>query len=112
MTTNWPTERWLGDPAVAEIEYAQYWNDAEAERDKPFYVLDGDFAKLERYLDEVGLVEDLRHSLGLLEQRRGRPLEGSGVDVAAGALWAAPILLGAGAVDGCGAWSSPRTACW
>jgi SAM-dependent methyltransferase len=93
--SGWTTERWLTDAEVRDIEYAQYWNDVEAEREKPWNVADGDFAKLERYIDETGLRDDLQACLRVI----GRPLSGSGIDLAAGTLWAAPHLLAAGDVQ-------------
>lgn len=93
--TSWTVERWLSPEAAAGMEYSAYWNDEEAEREKPFHVLDDDFHKLERYLDEVGLIEDLRACLSALDA----PLAGRGIDLAAGTLWAAPLLLEAGPVE-------------
>ena len=95
MSVTWTVEHWLAPDEAAAIEYAGYWNDAGAERDKPWWVLDGDFAKLEAYLDQTGLRGDLDHCLAAL----GRPLRGQGIDLAAGTLWAAPVLLDAGAVE-------------
>lgn len=91
---SWTTEHWLAENDAASIEYAQYWNDVEAERDKPWNVADGDFGKLERYLAEVGLPADLQACLRTL----GRPLGERGIDLAAGTLWAAAALLAAGPV--------------
>jgi SAM-dependent methyltransferase len=91
----WTFERWISEEDVSELEYSEYWNDERVERDKPFDVLDDDFAKLEHYLGEVGLVNDLTTCLNALST----PLAGDGIDLAAGTLWAAPILLSAGAVE-------------
>jgi ubiquinone/menaquinone biosynthesis C-methylase UbiE len=93
--TTWTVERWLSPEAAAAMEYSAYWNDEETERAKPFHVLDDDFDKLERYLEEVGLVADLRACLGSLDT----PLGGRGIDLAAGTLWAVPLLLHAGPVE-------------
>ena len=93
--TTWAVERWLSADAAAGMEYSAYWNDEETERAKPFHVLDDDFGKLERYLHEVGLVEDLKACL----RSAGAPLRGRGIDLAAGTLWAAPLLLDAGPVE-------------
>lgn len=92
---SWTTEHWLNEAEVASIEYATYWNDVEAEREKPWNVAEGDFGQLESYLDEVGLPADLRACLTAL----GRPLGERGIDLAAGTLWAAPALLAAGPVE-------------
>jgi SAM-dependent methyltransferase len=93
--STWTVERWLSEDTVAGIEYSGYWNDESAEREKPFHVVDNDFGKLEHYLQEVGLTDDLRACIGTLEV----PLAGRGIDLAAGALWAAPLLLNAGPVE-------------
>lgn len=93
--TTWEVQHWLSEDVVAEIEYSSYWNDETAEQEKPFNILDGEFGKLERYLDDVGLVEDVRACLTALP----RPLSGNGIDLAAGTLWAAPLLLDAGPVE-------------
>lgn len=94
VAEHWTVERWISDEDVSELGYSTYWNDAQAERTKPFDVLDDDFSKLERYLGEVGLVNDVTTCLSALST----PLAGHGIDLAAGTLWAAPILLSAGAV--------------
>jgi hypothetical protein len=73
--TDWPIERWLSD--------------AE-------YVLDGDFAKMERYLEATELPRDLKACADVLRNEFGRSLAGVGVDLAAGNLWAVPpqIVIG------------------
>lgn len=95
VASPWSFQRWISDEEVSGLEYSIYWNDERAERGKPFDVLDDDFSGLERYLGEVGLVKDLATCLNALST----PLAGRGIDLAAGTLWAAPILLNAGAVE-------------
>jgi SAM-dependent methyltransferase len=97
--TDWPIERWLSDAEIAEVEYSTYWNDEDQERQKPFYVLDGDFAKMERYLEATELPRDLQTCAAVLRNEFGRSLAGVGVDLAAGNLWAVPHLLKLGSVD-------------
>jgi SAM-dependent methyltransferase len=92
-------EHWLDPGQIAGLEYAGYWNDEDVERGKEWFVLDGDFAPMERYLGDVGLVEDLRACLREAEELRGRPIAGVGLDLAAGTLWAARHLLAAGPVE-------------
>jgi SAM-dependent methyltransferase len=62
-------------------------------------VLGGDFEPLEHYLRESGLLDQLRATIGVAEQLRGRPISGEGADVGAGCLWAIPHVLGSGAVE-------------
>jgi SAM-dependent methyltransferase len=91
-------EHWIAPEGEDDLQYA-YWNDEAVERGKEWYVLDGDFTKMERHLDEVGLVEDLGACLREAETVRGRPISGVGLDLAAGTLWAARHLLAAGPVE-------------
>ena len=98
MTGTWHIEEWIDDASRTAVEYADYWNDAEAERDKIWDVTDGGFDEVEKYLQEVGLEPDLRRCLHLLAED-GRPIRGRGIDVAAGTLWAVPILLEQPGVD-------------
>ena len=93
---DWELVTWLDPGELEDVEYAGYWNDEEAERRKEWYVGDGDFSRMARYLDESGLAADLEHAVSEL-RRDGRGIGGRGVDVAAGTLWAAPRLLAAGA---------------
>lgn len=95
LVSPWTVERWISEDTVATLEYADYWNDEDREHGKPFDILGEDFSKLERYLGEVGLVQDLNRCLDTLT----RPLSGRGIDLAAGTLWAAPILLQSPAVE-------------
>lgn len=99
MSTRWDIEYWLDDSVRAEIEYADYWNNAELERGKPWDITEHGFDDVERYLREVGLEPDLRMCLAELEQRTGSGIGGRGIDVAAGTLWAVPILLEQPGVD-------------
>ncbi len=95
VVSPWSVERWISEDTVAQLEYAEYWNDEGHEHGKPLDLHDDDFSKLERYLGEVGLVRDLTLCLDTLAS----PLAGRGIDLAAGTLWAAPILLKSTAVE-------------
>jgi SAM-dependent methyltransferase len=82
---------------LREVSYADYWNDERIESEKEWWVLDGDFERMEDYLERTGLSRQLDAAVDLAALRRGRPLRGAGVDVAAGNLWAVPRLLARGA---------------
>jgi SAM-dependent methyltransferase len=90
-------EHWLTSDQVEDLAYSDYWNDEDSERSKAWYILDGDFTKYEKYLQESGLVEGFNRCVELAE-RLGCPISGIGADVAAGVLWAVPLLLSQGAV--------------
>jgi ubiquinone/menaquinone biosynthesis C-methylase UbiE len=90
-------EEWLTD--VECLEYSDYWNRESEEEQKPFWILDGDFEKMERYLDETGLVRQMGAAIDAARSQFGWKLQGVGCDLAAGALWAEPHLLRLGSVD-------------
>lgn len=97
--TNWQLEHWLSETEIGNIEYADYWNDETHEKSKEFYILDGSFSRMEAYLRKLGLVRDLRRCIRTLNVEFHRELEGIGIDLAAGNLWAAPHLLALESVD-------------
>lgn len=97
--TECKVENWLSDSPDRKIEYSEYWNDEQNEQDKAWNILDGDFTKMESYLAQIGLVEDLRECLDACRARRGSRLGGVGIDLAAGNLWASPHLFGCGDVE-------------
>ena len=101
MATRSPTTyeavEWLS--GADRLRYADYWNDEEEERRKPFWVLDGDFSRMEAYLTEIGLPAQMEESVRVARVRFGRGLGGVGVDLGAGTLWAVPYLFRLGTVD-------------
>lgn len=68
-----------------EDDYFDYWNNEEFEKDKEWYVLDGNFLKLEKHLEKTGLIDELL--------KYSNYMKGNGIDLAAGNLWAAPHIL-------------------
>lgn len=93
---SWEVRIWRPEAELRAIEYADYWNDIDVERTKEWWVENGDFAAMEEYLAGSGLAAQLDAAIALAE-RIGRPVRGIGADLAAGALWAVPQLLRAGA---------------
>ena len=90
--TGYATRRWLSPEAIAEIEYAMYWNDEAAEREKEWWVIGaGGFTRMEEHLVASGLQIELEEALAVAQ------IGGIGADLAAGTLWAIPSLLAAGA---------------
>ncbi len=84
--------RWLDEVGPAKMEYQDYWDSETNEEGKETDVLDGNFARLETYLEEIGSIHDLALCIRALREQFGRRLEGEGIDLAAGNLWAAPHL--------------------
>lgn len=86
--------KWINNEDLSEVEYSDYWNDEKQERDKAWNVVDDDFEKLEKHLKNLGLEDDLKKGLEILERRFGRKIHGTGIDIAAGNLWAAQHMTG------------------
>lgn len=92
-------ENWIDDSSLASITYAGYWNDEGIEQSKEaFWVVDGDFRPMDDYLARSQLVADIEHCVELL-RTRGLGLRGIGLDLAAGPLWAVPILFRLGEIE-------------
>ena len=72
---------WLNE----KDDYFDYWNNESFEKGKEWYVLDGNFDKLEKFLEETGLLKELL--------KYSDYMKGTGIDLAAGNLWAAPHIL-------------------
>ena len=97
--TDWEVQYWVQDEEVKDISYSDYWTDEENEKLKPFYVLDDNFSKAEEYLKSTGLARDFKNCLKVLKNNFGKNLEGVGMDLAAGNLWAVPLILDSGNID-------------
>ncbi len=98
-TIFYQVERWLSESEIKKVEYSSYWNDEKEELNKEWYILDGNFSKMERYLQETGLVKNLKQCVKKLKTDFNRELTGTGIDLAAGNLWAVPYLLELGKID-------------
>ena len=90
--SQYKTNFWLSNKHLGSLFSSEYWNDKQIEESKEWYILDGDFTKMERYLQESHLLPDLMACMRLAE-RSNRPVQGVGADLAAGVLWAVPPLL-------------------
>lgn len=86
-------ERWISRQDASGIAYAEYWNDKAAEAKKDWNVLDKGFGEMEAMLAVEGFAEDIRRCRQALEDWTGNPLGGQGIDLAAGCLWAVPVLF-------------------
>lgn len=87
--TDFEVQYWLSPSDIEQLEYSEYWNDEEKEEGKEWYILDGNFAKMEEHLEKTGLVHQLQQCLTFLRDTLNRPLRGVG----AGNLWAVPYLI-------------------
>ena len=98
-TLGYTLQAWKSFSDISKIEYSAYWNNAALEVEKEvFWVSDGDFDRMERYLNDSGLIGQFHQALEFLDRNLGRCLEGTGADLAAGNLWAVPLILQSGPV--------------
>ena len=92
-------EHWISESELKDIAYANYWNDEEIEKRKSNHILDSEFAYFEETLLKGGLPYDLKKCIDYLKNYQNRRLEGIGMDLAAGYLWAAHYLFKLGNID-------------
>lgn len=86
-------EYWMGSDEISHQDFSDYWNDEDKEVAKDWYVLDGDFEKMEKYLAKTGLVEDLHACISLLKDKYNATITGNGIDIAAGVCWSAQYIF-------------------
>lgn len=91
-------QEWITTLEIKRSKYFEYWSDEEQEKSKEWYILDGNFEKMETYLKKSGLLHQLAESIKRLRSRFNRELHGIGADLASGNLWAVPHLLRLGKV--------------
>lgn len=92
---SYPTESWLSQSE--NLEYSDYWNDEMQEMEKVWWVLDGDFSRMENHLTDIHAVSQLESCVLAAQRFFARSICGIGVDLAAGNLWATRHLLRRGA---------------
>lgn len=97
--SGYEAQLWKQPAEINRMEYVAYWNDEEIEKEKEWWILDGDFEKMEAYLEKSYLGPQLQQGIAFLEHHLGKSLEGCGADLAAGNLWAIPRLLEAGNIE-------------
>lgn len=88
-------EDWFTE--VEKIEYSDYWNNESQDVEKIWWILDGDFSKMEKYLESISAISQLEECVQTATKIFSRTLQGIGADLAAGNLWGTPHLLRLGA---------------
>jgi SAM-dependent methyltransferase len=83
---------WLPKEALASVPTAEFWNDEEQEKDKAFYLVDGDPNKLWKYLREETTYLEEYYAVLQFVDALGRRLQGTGVDLASGVCWTSALL--------------------
>jgi len=92
-------ECWLEEDRLSDLATSSYWNDEENEKTKEWHILDGDFRKMEEYVSRMRFPEALRGCVRALKNKSGRDFGGTGIDLAAGSLWAVPHLFKLGRIE-------------
>ncbi|WP_172825495.1 glycosyltransferase [Geobacter sp. DSM 9736] len=90
-------EEWLTD--TQRLSYSDYWNDENIEKSKEWWILDGNFEKMEEYLHSTGLPALLEEAVKAAKASFGKEITGIGCDLGAGNLWAEPFLFRHGQPD-------------
>lgn len=88
-------EEWFSD--VEKLEYSDYWNNEKQDAEKIWWVLDGDFSKMENYLVSIHAISQIESCVNAAKKTFSRNLQGTGADLAAGNLWGTPHLIRLGA---------------
>lgn len=81
---------WLSPDELSEIYTAGYWNDVEEEKNKEWWIEDGDYRKCERYLQSCGLQQEYQQAESFIRALPGRGLRVA--DLAAGTGWTTALL--------------------
>jgi SAM-dependent methyltransferase len=92
---NYQIENWFTE--VETLDYSDYWNNEAQDMNKIWWVLGGDFSKMETYLESISAISQLEECVQAAKNIFGKSLQGVGADLAAGNLWATPHLLRLGA---------------
>ncbi len=81
-------ENWID--RTTDLKYSEYWNDSE--KDNIFNVVQNGFEEMEEFLNDSGLYKDIDRILKYLNNN-GVKLQGNGIDIASGNLWATAYLI-------------------
>ena len=85
-----PVESWLSESEATAIYSADYWNDIEAEKKKPWWIEDGDYERCRNYLRDSRLMLEYQQSESWVRDMKRADLRI--LDLAAGIGWTAALL--------------------
>jgi ubiquinone/menaquinone biosynthesis C-methylase UbiE len=85
-----PTQKWLNSEELKNIYSSEYWNNLEEEKDKPWYILNGDYSQCLNYLKETGLIDEFEFAEKVIDKINGTNLVVA--DLAAGIGWTSALL--------------------
>jgi ubiquinone/menaquinone biosynthesis C-methylase UbiE len=81
---------WLSESRLSEIYTASYWNNIEAEKQKEWWVEDGDYQKCHRYLERSGLMREYEQAEAFIRDIPRTDLRVA--DLAAGMGWTSALI--------------------
>jgi ubiquinone/menaquinone biosynthesis C-methylase UbiE len=81
---------WLSDAELGAIYSSDYWNDIEAEKQKEWWIEDGDYERCRNYLDSSGLMLEYRQAEDWVRSMGRGSLRI--LDLAAGIGWTSALL--------------------
>ncbi|MBM3249751.1 MAG: class I SAM-dependent methyltransferase [Candidatus Omnitrophica bacterium] len=85
-------QSWLTDKEIETIYSGRYWSNEEEEKNKDWYILDGNTEKILRYLKKKTTYYAEYESILDFSRKMGIPLKGVGADLAAGVCWTTALL--------------------
>ncbi len=85
-----PVQRWVSAEELARIYTSKYWNDIEAEKEKEWWIEDGDYDRCRRYLQRSKLLLEYEQAQNFIRELPGRNLQVA--DLAAGIGWTSALL--------------------
>jgi ubiquinone/menaquinone biosynthesis C-methylase UbiE len=83
-------QRWLSDEELGRIYTSRYWNDIEAEKQKEWWIEDGDYDRCRRYLQRSKLMLEYEQAENFIRELPGHNLQIA--DLAAGIGWTSALL--------------------
>lgn len=81
---------WLTPSELETIYSSKYWNSIDNEKEKPWWIENGNFEKCLRYLDSSGLMKEFLQAEALMKNLGGHNL--AVADLAAGIGWTTAML--------------------
>jgi ubiquinone/menaquinone biosynthesis C-methylase UbiE len=88
-----PVSRWLSDQQLAQVYTAQYWNDLAAEKEKEWWIADGEYGRCMEYLRSSGLLREYAQAERFVREfARDRQTPIVVADLAAGIGWTSASL--------------------
>jgi ubiquinone/menaquinone biosynthesis C-methylase UbiE len=83
---------WITENEIDNIFSGKYWNNEESEKNKAFYILDGNTNKLIDYLNYQTTYLREFESVIKFSKELGLTIKGVGLDIAAGVCWTTALL--------------------